>query len=1466
LDGSVFIADQSNKRVLEYNAWGEFTRTFGGGVVFGGAEGTGTLTAGSTEVESVITTGSAFLAGEAISGEGIRAKTKIVAVNSGVGAASKLVLSRTATESKSGVVLSVTASPGNVSTNELQTISVPAAASGSYVLKFTTTSPTAEATTGSIAVGASAEGSGSVQEALGALSNLGAANVGVSGPAIGGSGQSIYTVEFKGTRFADTNVEALAVAGQPSGGNVTIATPRQGASGAETCNAIADCKAGLEGTGRGQFGQVGSVQGVAIDSAGGVYVVDRPNRRVQKLDPEGHFVWTLGKKVNKTAVAEARSGEEDLCPAPGHPADECQAGEEGSGASQFGAWTVLGSYIAVDTNSTATAADDKLYIGDKERIHRCDTNGQSCVILPDPEGLLSAKKVASLAVVPSGSGAPDAGRLFVVRESSTNFFGLNATTGVKECEGTTAAPPKAVAADSVGNAYLIEGALGRPVRKFNPSCTEVTEETTSPPFFPTFPFTPGFSDSTGIALGQACWNSPHYALYLSNSVEAVNGALVNAYGPAPEKEEVCHRIPHAPQIEAQSSLSVETDRATVQATINPKQRADTTYFVQYGTAACIEAEPEGWEAGCVERKPTSPALLGAGAIDFGAKTAKVLLAGLTPGTEYLYRFVAESSGGGPVYGAGGTEEDPEGKAALFTTATSPPLPDAGCPNQSLRYGASAFLPDCRAYEMVSPVNKNGGEIRPGKDAYFRVSPDGSKITYDAEPVFGDQPGNKVQNQYIASREEAGGNRGDWASQGINAPLGEQITVGGLNYPTTEVLAFSPDLCSEWLLDYNVVPLTADGHENYVNLYRQDLCRAGGFEALVKTAPNGLGEAGVAYLDADAVQGFSAGLAHILVVAKAGLTPDAVQGATVSQVYDYVEGVPHLVSVLPDGSADPGSVSGGGAAAGGGAFQTFGGNVATAISADGSRVFWTSGLQIGGLGANRVYLRLNPAQPESARLHGAASGSGDLLEDSATIESVVADTGAFAVGQEISGQGIPAGATVLAVDGTQHTLTLSAPASETSVGSHLSATSECTEPDEACTVPVSNSFPSNFWSATPDGSAVLFSEGSLGEEDGKATLYRFDVETAARTVVAQHVVGVLGASRDLSRIYYISTDALTPGETNGAGDEAQAGEPNLYLDEEGDITFIGTLLGGPTGDVAGGVEREKGPSETYRLGSFNPRYNAARVTPDGGRIVFESRARLTGFDNTDAGNGEADVEVFTYEANGAMHCVSCKATGAGPNGGELTPALTYPQGGDTTGIWAAAWVPGAQHPLHSSNLISQSGERFFFLSFTPLVGRDTNGVQDVYEWEAPGEGGCKQESPAFHAANGGCIYLISTGESPFESEFWEASPDGRDVFITTESSLVPQDPGSIDLYDAREGGGFLQSPEKVICEGEACQLPPSSPNDATPGSSSFDTSETRPPCPKGKVRHHRRCIARHPRKHKRHPRPRRPVKHDRRAAR
>jgi hypothetical protein len=350
----------------------------------------------------------------------------------------------------------------------------------------------------------------------------------------------------------------------------------------------------------------------------------------------------------------------------------------------------------------------------------------------------------------------------------------------------------------------------------------------------------------------------------------------------------------------------------------------------------------------------------------------------------------------------------------------------------------------------------------------------------------------------------------------------------------------------------------------------------------------------------------------------------------------------------------------------------------------------------------------------------------------------------------------------------------------------------------------------FQLASADGTKVVFTDTQRltgqSSESGE-DLYECEMVEVAGALeckladLAGKAFGVVGASEDLSYLYFVAESALAQG--------AVAGEPNLYV-RHGGVTKLVTVLSG-----------KDSHDWSQDLGQLS-----ARVSPDGAWVEFMSQRSLTGYDNRDAISGKPDAEAYLYDAaTGHVICASCDPTGARPTGAEYSN-LEPGNGGLTGGPrgvwnpngWVAATVPGwiqsrngdsASQPRY----LSDSG-RLFFNSGDALAPQDVNGTQDVYEWEPPGVGGCSAASATFSGVSGGCVGLISSGTSAEESGFLETSEDGGDVFFLTFSKLQPQDyDNALDVYDAHECTSAapcfpVAVPQPPACStADACRLAP-----------------------------------------------------------
>ena len=152
--------------------------------------------------------------------------------------------------------------------------------------------------------------------------------------------------------------------------------------------------------------------------------------------------------------------------------------------------------------------------------------------------------------------------------------------------------------------------------------------------------------------------------------------------------------------------------AQLSAKINPKN-APVTYQFEWGVK-------EGEDDETYENLDPIPGE-GLPLADNAMHLVSTTIEGLEPETTYHFRVVATNTQ---------TSEVSRGADRTFTTSGAPPGPKS-CPNESSRVGPSAKLPDCRAFEFVTPKMNQSRDHRPGPGSpTARVAPDGNHVTFN----------------------------------------------------------------------------------------------------------------------------------------------------------------------------------------------------------------------------------------------------------------------------------------------------------------------------------------------------------------------------------------------------------------------------------------------------------------------------------------------------------------------------------------------------------------------------------------------------------------------------------------------------------------------------------------------------------------------------------------------------------------
>jgi hypothetical protein len=239
---------------------------------------------------------------------------------------------------------------------------------------------------------------------------------------------------------------------------------------------------------------------------------------------------------------------------------------------------------------------------------------------------------------------------------------------------------------------------------------------------------------------------------------------------------------------------------------------------------------------------------------------------------------------------------------------------------------------------------------------------------------------------------------------------------------------------------------------------------------------------------------------------------------------------------------------------------------------------------------------------------------------------------------------------------------------------------------------------------------------------------------------------------------------------------------------------------------------------------------------------------------------------------AVHCVSCGHSGAtgasfvGQSADGSTVFFTSDEG-----LWAWSRSTGQARLVAPATdalaevVVSANGEHVTALSSAALSASDSNAASDVYEFSeqegyAPrlitdgasvsarygpvavsddGQRVLYEDRPVGHPqfinewAAGQTTQISPLGAARDYSVLGTVGNELQNVFFESFEPLVAQDlnAGTVDIYDARVGGGFPVSTQPAPCAGEACQGAPSASamGGSAPGSQLLSTPGN-PPSP------------------------------------
>ncbi|HTR73988.1 MAG TPA: hypothetical protein VMH33_01860 [Solirubrobacterales bacterium] len=662
----------------------------------------------------------------------------------------------------------------------------------------------------------------------------------------------------------------------------------------------------------------------------------------------------------------------------------------------------------------------------------------------------------------------------------------------------------------------------------------------------------------------------------------------------------------------------------------------------------------------------------------GTGTGSANISGLSPETPYRFRVVAASECRGSTL----PPCEVDGEPAAFST-----YPEA-----------VAGLPDHRAYELVSPTRKNGGEAFPAApsrgscpgeeckppgsaitEVYpIQSAPDGNSVAYMGQP-FSSSEGAAEVDSYVSSRTEGG-----WQTTTMSPTIGKSLTYG-------------PELGEGIILqDSNVdQPIGPGAPAGYPNLYLQSTANPRVLqplltEAILEALPSheprpphrAESELKLEYEGHSPDYSAQYFAANDIFTEQTPLAPDP--GFAGRDLYEWRQGHLSLINVMP----------GNGSVATGPTFASASPDT-YAVSKDGNRVFWEAG--------GHLYVREGGTQTAEIEdpggfLAASADGSRILLDDgclyslaTASCTDLTQGHGGF-LGIVGSSEDL---SSVYFVD--KAALTPEAEAG-TCVSENSTGTQKHKEEEEGKVPP---GLGCNLYVYEAGAGTHLIARLAARDGAGGVNPDDWAALPGSRTAEASpdgHYLAFVSMAR------LIGYDNVGPCELNSkAGPEliaAPCREVFLYDSSTGRLTC-------PSCNPAGEAPSGKSTLPGIQGADTHPWLPQPHYLTDQGRLVFDSSERLSLSD----ANGRVE-DVYEAEPEGVGSC-------ARPLG---CISLISPGTGSVDSNFLA---------------MDESGENIFFTSRERLVQGDTDELIDVYDAREDGGFPAETESQRVECQGESC---------------------------------------------------------------------------------------------------------------------------------